>query len=386
MKQHTCQSRPRFAITALAAAACLLAATGAHASEGFRMRQSPVGMFGGEIAAAADNPGFFGTASLSYINIFKVTDNNGDGIQIDARTIKLPTGTPSGGLVPNGTYTLNVPEGTVDFDQKQTQLNLVAGFMTEPMWGDGRMAFVVNLPLIMQSRTVLAAQGLGTVSPTPPQPLGPLVGGVAAAVNGQIQAGVADFNAFNNAKVSGVGDAELSAVWLHNYGGLKVAAGASLFVPTGKYDKNRGPNPGFGDFYTLRPGVAVTYALNPSAGSDSWDRGVTLAGRVAFGMNTTNQDTQYRSGNFVYLEGAVAKVSGDWGWGANLALTQQVTDDKDQGVVVANNRYKNYAFGPFISYKLPGKSSGVNLHYSRNFGSRNAIMTQALQVRFIKAW
>ena len=378
MKQHTCQSRPRFAITALAAAACLLAATGAHASEGFRMRQSPVGMFGGEIAAAAENPGFFGTASLSYINIFKVADNNGDDQTEPAKEILLDK-PPFSGL-----YKLNLPEAKLDFNQNQTQLNLVAGYLTQSLPGEGRVAFVFNLPLIKQSRSLSGVLPAGTISKSNPQlPLNDLM---VAGANAGAQTGFKDKLAAQNVDVSGVGDAELSAVWLHNYGGLKVAAGASLFVPTGKYDKNRGPNPGFGDFYTLRPGVAVTYALNPSAGSDSWDRGVTLAGRVAFGMNTTNQDTQYRSGNFVYLEGAVAKVSGDWGWGANLALTQQVTDDKDQGVVVANNRYKNYAFGPFISYKLPGKSSGVNLHYSRNFGSRNAIMTQALQVRFIKAW
>ena len=38
------------------------------------------------------------------------------------------------------------------------------------------------------------------------------------------------------------------------------AGGVSLFLPTGNYDKNRGPNPGFGNFYTLRPGIALSYA------------------------------------------------------------------------------------------------------------------------------
>lgn len=72
--------------------------------------------------------------------------------------------------------------------------------------------------------------------------------------------------------------------------------------------------------------------------------------------------------------------------GANLSLTQQINDDKDNGVAVANNRYKNYAVGPFVTYKLPGKSSAVNLHYSRNFGSRNAIVSQSLQLRLVSAW
>jgi hypothetical protein len=68
-----------------------------------------------------------------------------------------------------------------------------------------------------------------------------------------------------------------------------------------------------------------------------------------------------------------------------LALTQQINDDRKNGVVVANNRYRNFAFGPFISYRLPGESGGVNLHHSRNFGSRNAVVSQSLQLRLVSA-
>jgi hypothetical protein len=90
------------------------------------------------------------------------------------------------------------------------------------------------------------------------------IAAVGTAVNTQVQAAVAAAAALQNAEVSGIGDTELSAVWVRHQDRLKVAAGVSLFVPTGVYDKARGPNPGFGNFYTLRPGIAVTYALNPN--------------------------------------------------------------------------------------------------------------------------
>ncbi len=178
----------------------------------------------------------------------------------------------------------------------------------------------------------------------------------------------------------------MSAVWIRHQDRLKVAAGVSLFVPTGAYDKSRGPNPGFGNFYTLRPGVAVTYSLNPNHQAGAWDSGVTVAGRLSYGINTRNKDTDYRSGNFVYLEGGVIKVSGHWAFGANLLAIQQVTDDTGSGATLGANRYRNHGGGPFLSYKIPGQDAGFNLHVTRNFGSRSALVAETVQLRFIKAW
>ncbi len=391
MKNTVHRNAPGFANFKLVAGLALIAVgVNALASENSRTRQSPVGAFGGEIAAPADNPGLFGTASLTYLDIYKVTDGNGDPIALSAKTVPLPTATPTGGVVANGAYALSVPAGTIEFNQKQTQLNLVGGYLSESLYGDGRLAFAVNVPLIKQSRTFIAVQPAGTVSPTPPAALpAALRGAIAAvgsAVNAQVQAAVAAAATPQNAEVSGLGDTELSMVWVRHQDRLKVAAGVSLFVPTGVYDKTRGPNPGFGDFYTLRPGVAVTYALNPKHTDSSWDAGVTVAGRLSYGINTTNKDTDYRSGNFLYAELGIIKVMGDWAFGSNLLSTQQVTDDTGTGAPADGNRYRSYGIGPFLSYKIPGKDAGFNLQYSDNFGTRNAISARSLQLRFVKAW
>ena len=368
----------------------LITGLNASAGEGSKLRQSPVGAFGGEIAAPADNQGLFGTAIVSFANIYRVTDANGDNISLAAKTVPLPTGTPTGGAVANGTFSLSVPAGTIDFDQKQTQLNLVGGYLTESLYGEGRLAFAINVPLIRQSRTFIAVQPAGTVTPTPPAALPvALRGAIAAvgnAVNAQVQAGVAAVAASHNKEVSGFGDTELSMVWVRHQDRLKVAAGVSLFVPTGVYDKTRGPNPGFGSFYTLRPGIALTYSLNADHAASTWDSGVTVAGRLSYGINSTNTETDYRSGNFLYGEVAAMKVMGNWAFGSNLLVTQQVTDDSGVGAPADGNRYHTFGIGPFLSYKIPGKDAGFNLQYSDNFGARNALVVKSLQLRFVKAW
>lgn len=254
MKYSTAQPAPR--MTLLKTALCLVflsSSVGSFAGENFRLRQSPMGAFGGEIAAPADKPGLLGTAALTTLEIANVVDGNGFDITAPI-TAKL--------TAPLAAYTL-------------------PGSGLNP----------TNL-----ANAAASAKWAGSV-------------------------------AAQNVEVSGLGDAELSAVWIRHQDRLKVAAGVSLFVPTGVYDKKRGPHPGFGNFYTLRPGVAVTYNLNPNYLDDAWDAGVTVAGRISNGINSTNSDTDSRSGNFIYTEVGVVKVAGHWAFGANLLSTQHVTDD-----------------------------------------------------------
>jgi hypothetical protein len=378
------KATPRQFILASLPWVCLLTCgLNAQAAESYKLRQAPVGAFGGEIAASADNPGFFGTASLTQLQIYKIADANGNNV--------APSSIAPIQLNPALPYKVAFPTGSLAFNQDQTQLNLVGGYLTEGKYGDGHVAFAINVPFIQQKRTFVVTQPAGTLTPvatTPP---------LSAAIVGQLNAGAAQANALVQAKVlaaganqnletSGVGDTELSTVWVRHVDRLKVAAGVSLFVPTGSYDKNRGPNPGFGNFYTLRPGVAVTYNLNPKHSDETWDSGVTIAGRVSYGMNTRNKDTDYKSGNFIYSEGGIVKVRGDWAYGVNVFSIQQISDDTGSGATLGGNRYKTNGVGPFVSFKLPGKDAGFNLQYSDNFGGRNAIVAKSLQLRFVKAW
>lgn len=379
---HT--SKPhQFALASLPWVGLLACGLNAQAAESYKLRQAPVGAFGGEIAASADNPGFFGTASLTQLQIYKIADAAGNNVAPAAiAPIQLNPALP---------YKVAFPTGSLAFNQDQTQLNLVGGYLTEGTYGDGHVAFAINVPFIQQKRSFVVTQPAGTLTPaatTPPLSaaiVGQLNAGAAMA-NAQVQAKVLAAGANQNIETSGVGDTELSTVWIRHVDRLKVAAGVSLFVPTGSYDKNRGPNPGFGNFYTLRPGVAVSYNLNPKHSDASWDAGVTVAGRVSYGINTRNKDTDYKSGNFIYSEGGIVKVNGNWAYGLNVFSIQQISDDTGSGATLGGNRYKTNGVGPFVSFKLPGKDAGFNLQYSDNFGGRNAIVAKSLQLRFVKAW
>lgn len=384
MIHSTHKETPRqFVLATLPWVALLACSCNLEAAETYKFRQAPVGAFGGEIAAPADNPGFFGTASLAQIQITQINDANGNSLTPPAiAPIQLNPALP---------YKVAFPTGTLAIKQDQTQLNLVGGYLTESTYGDGRVAFAINVPFIQQKRTYLVTQPAGVLTPaatTPPLSaavVGQLNAGVAAA-NAQVQARIAVASATQNLETSGVGDAELSTVWIRHVDRLKVAAGVSLFAPTGSYDKNRGPNPGFGNFYTLRPGIAATYNLNPKHSDSAWDAGVTIAGRVSYGINTRNKDTDYKSGNFIYAEGGIVKVTGDWAYGLNVLTIKQISDDTGTGVPAGGNRYKTNGVGPFVSFKLPGKDAGFNLQYSESLGGRNAVAIKGLQLRFVKAW
>jgi hypothetical protein len=364
----------------------------ANAAENYKLRQAPVGSFGGDIATPADKPGFFGTASLTQLTIQGIKGPTGEALTKASPYSNTPLGNVNASFAALNAIKVSVGDGAVSLTQDQTQLNVAGGYLTESQYADGRIAFVANLPFIKQSRTALITYPNATFS-SPIPALNNYNVIIPAAINGGVAAAAASASKTATDDISGIGDTELSAVWVRHTDRLKVAAGISVFVPTGKYSLARDTalqaNPGFGDFYTIRPGMAFTYNLNPNHTHQDWDAGVTIAGRIAYGVNTVNKDTKYKSGNFVYSEAAIVKVSGDWAVGMNVFSTQQVTDDTYSGTdttKVVNGRYKTLGGGPFISYKIPGQNAGLNFQVNNNFQGRNAINVKSYQLRLIKAF
>jgi hypothetical protein len=65
-------------LTTLPLVAVLASSFNANAAENYKLRQSPLGSFGGDIATPADKPGFFGTASLTDLTINGIKDSTGN--------------------------------------------------------------------------------------------------------------------------------------------------------------------------------------------------------------------------------------------------------------------------------------------------------------------
>jgi hypothetical protein len=386
------KNRSSIVISTLSWGVFIACSMNAHAAENYKLRQAPLGSFGGDIATPADKPGFFGTASLSQITIEGIKGPTGAPLTRASPYSNTPLGSVNPAFAALNAIKVSVADGAVSLKQDQTQLNLAGGYLTESKYADGRIAFVVNLPIVKQSRTALITYPSATFSsPIPAVNNFNVI--IPTAINGGVATAAANASAKASDDISGIGDTELSAVWIRHTDRLKVAAGVSLYVPTGKYSLARDAalqaNPGFGDFYTIRPGVAFTYNLNPNQSHQDWDAGVTIAGRVAYGMNTENKDTKYKSGNFIYSEAAIVKVSGDWAVGMNVFSTQQVTDDSYSGTDITktiNGRYKTLGAGPFVSYKIPGQNAGLNFQINNNYQGKNAINVKSYQLRLIKAF
>ena len=373
-------------LSAISMASLFIIGTHAHAAESWKLRQAPVGGFGGDIAAPADKPGFFGGVSISTPTITGIKGPSGDAYTHPSGYTDVPLGTLNTALAntPYGAVKVSVANGAVSFNQDQTQINLGGGYITEGTYADGKILFAANVPFIKATRTAsLIFPNATFAGPTGPAQL---PAAITVPVNNLVQAKAAAASIVASDTIEGLGDTELSTVWIRNTDRLRVTAGVSLFVPTGKFDAGRQTNlqsnPGFGDFYTVRPGATVSYNLDPK-------ERITVAGRVAYGFNTVNKDTSYKSGNFIYAEGGIVKVSGDFAFGFNVFSIQQISDDSYSGTdkaKIVNGRYKTMGGGPFISYKLPGQDMALNFHISNNFQGENAIVVKSYQLRLIRAF
>ena len=153
---------------------CALAsAETAFAAEDYKLRFPMVCNLGGEMGAALNETGWYGSTAVITTKIDKVTGSDGKPLlTLETKTIMSNpvTGLPLPVAV---NYTSQV---AMDFKQTQTQANLVLGYLTAPDFAGGRMLATFSLPYtVRQERDV---QLTGPV---------PTATGLSPFVNGLVQ-------------------------------------------------------------------------------------------------------------------------------------------------------------------------------------------------------
>jgi hypothetical protein len=369
------------------AAVLLCACSGpASAADSFKVRFPLSGTFGGEIVAPLDKPGWFGSIAATHVDLDKVTDETGNARR-DTFSGTFTTPQPIAGVQRSADFTATVE---TDGQRRQNQTNLLLGYQFEPKFAGGRFSVAFNLPYTVELDQTLRVSGATpTLSPltpgftSPPFPTPEAAAQVAAQAQAAAQAGfaagfqanLAAQSAAGTGEIDGFGDAEISLLWSYQQDRLKVISGLTLAMPTAEYDASSSVNVGFGNFYTLRPGMAVIYS--------PFDQ-LTVGARASLGFNTRNKDNDIKSGNFAALDLAAALRTPIGVIGPHVLHVQQYQDDS--GGMFGANRFRATGAGLFMATLIPALGTGINFSYMQMIESRNALSGSFLQLRVSKVF
>jgi hypothetical protein len=354
------------ALTAFAA----LAAGGAGAAEGFEPRYNLAGSLGGELFAPPDQTGWAGVLAATRIRIDKVTGDDGSKLSQTIPGGQLPLPGAPAALYPSYAGNRAVIDGTGVL----TRWDLVLAYLTPEQYGGGRLAFALDLPYARKQQDIVAnatAPVLQWSQGVPPA--------MQAAVQGQFgaqyQAALSAQGASATGEVSGIGDVELQAGWYYVGEKVRVLAGGSLILPTGKYDSGPGPDIGSGNFTTLRPTLQLGYLPTPD---------IALGAKLSVGLNSRNRDNQLRSGNWAGLEAAAGYKTPVGVVGLHAIHMRQYQDDDNNPLGTSSFRSTNT--GAFFTTRIAPIDTVVTIQYIATTASRNAKSGSFTQIRAIKLW
>ncbi|MFC4257713.1 transporter [Marinobacter lacisalsi] len=159
--------------------------------------------------------------------------------------------------------------------------------------------------------------------------------------------------------------------------GLTLAFGTGARLPWGRYDTDNLLNPGV-NYYLLSPNAAFTYMTGPNL---SFGDSTEISARAFYGIPFRNDDTDYKSGDTLSVDFAVAQHFGEFSVGLAGNRTVQVEDDDpgESGVpVVDGKKTSQWALGPVVTYRPSGSDLYLKAKYLRYFKSRNNLDSNAL--------
>ena len=366
--------------SAYAAAAMFAIAGQTYAADGWKLRFPLSGSLGGEIAAKQLTPGLYGSVVATQIEVDKVTGDDGNALKlVQAKAFSQAVPSPIAMTVSSSFS----GSATVAVKQSQTVSNILLGYLTETEYAGGRLNLLVNIPYMSLNRTFSLTGDTPTLAPLSPSVASPQAAAVAKGLQTNIQGQFAlkyqAELAANSTAASGsaadLGDMEVTGAWVRQTDDMKIIVGATLAMPTAKYDKNSVLNTGFGNYYTLRPGVAVS-------GRASED--LTLGAKVSLGLNSPNNDNGVRTGNFFGLDLAAAYLTPVGVFGPHVMYVSQYEDD--QGGAYGGNRFNATGAGVFYTTLIRPINAGLNFSYMQMLNTRNALSGSFVQIRLTKAF
>jgi len=355
----------------------------AYAADGSKLRFPLSGSLGGEIAAKQLTPGLYGSVVVTQIEVDKVTGDDGNALElVQAKAFSQAVTSPPS-PIPMTVSSSFSGSATVSVKQSQTVSNILLGYLTETEYAGGRLNLLVNIPYMSLNRTFSLAGDTPKLAPLSSSVPGPQAAAVAAGLQTNIQGQFAlkyqAELAANSTAASGsaadLGDMEVTGAWVRQTDDMKIIVGATLAMPTAKYDKNSVLNTGFGNYYTLRPGVAVS-------GRASED--LTLGAKVSLGLNSPNNDNGIRTGNFFGLDLAAAYLTPVGVFGPHVMYVSQYEDD--QGGTFGGNRFNATGAGVFYTTLIRPINAGLNFSYMQMLNTRNALSGSFVQIRLTKAF
>jgi len=180
---------------------------------------------------------------------------------------------------------------------------------------------------------------------------------------------------------SGIGDMSFIPVMLAWKSGFwQYNALLNIYAPTGSYETDRLANPGL-NYWTFDPIAGVSYNDEKS--------GFNAALNIGLALNTTNDDTDYRSGTLLHFDGSVQQLfpagAGFLGVGAEAFYWQQVTGDSGSGAKLGSFKGRTAGIGPVLTYLLPlGKQSLVaELRWLPETSTKNRLDGDYVWLKFV---
>jgi hypothetical protein len=343
----------------------------ASAAEGFEPRYNLAGSLGGEMFAPPDKAGWLTGWATTSIKVGRVTGNDGKSLTqpIPGGVVQLPAPLPA---ALNPSFGAGV--AAVDGTGTMTRHDFVVAYLSAEEFGGGRLAFGIDIPFARKSQSIAVTARTPSLG-WPPNTPGGVQAAVQAQFDAQYQGALHEQSANATGNVNGFGDAELLAGWQYVRDKLRVLAGASLVLPTGKYSADPKPDIGVGNFFTLRPAFQLAYLPTPE---------LAFAAKYSLGLNTRNRDNQLRSGNWMGLETAAGYKTPVGVIGLHAIRFQQYQDDDNNPF--GASRARSTSGGAFFTTLVPGINAALTIQYIKTYSSRNVKDATFTQARLIKVF